>query len=83
MPTQGELEEWKQAAGVEAGLRREFLAEIERLRAALKPFANMAVIALRTPGDCAFGTMSVEIDHFIRAKAALERGPHTECGNQE
>jgi hypothetical protein len=32
---QAERDEWKQAAGVEAGLRREFLAEIERLRAAL------------------------------------------------
>jgi hypothetical protein len=47
-------------------------AEIERLRAALEPFANMAVIALRTPGDCAFGTMPVEIVHLIRAKAGME-----------
>lgn len=29
-------DEWKQAAGVEAGLRREFLAESERLRMALE-----------------------------------------------
>jgi hypothetical protein len=54
------------------------VAEIARLRAALKPFSDMATVALRTPGDCAFGTMSVEIDHLIRAKAALEPPSHTE-----
>ena len=30
------LEDWKQAAQVEAGIRREFHAEIERLRATLR-----------------------------------------------
>lgn len=42
-----EIEEWRQAASVEAGLRREFLvraekaeAEIERLRAALEAIAE-------------------------------------------
>ena len=41
MPGQlSELDEWKQAASVEAGLRREFKAEADRLRAALEEIAN-------------------------------------------
>jgi hypothetical protein len=63
---------WESEAAVADGMCPICLqAEIERLRTALEPFANMAVIALHTPGDCAFGTMSVEIVHLIRAKAAL------------
>jgi len=45
-----EVTEWKHAARVEAGLRREFLtraeaaeAEIAKLRAALRPFAEVAL----------------------------------------
>lgn len=48
-PSRSELADWKQAAGVEAGLRREFLArankaeaEIERLRAFVLKLADMA-----------------------------------------
>jgi hypothetical protein len=48
-------------------------AELERLRAALKPFADMATFALRTPGDCAHGTMTVEINRLLFAKGALEQ----------
>jgi hypothetical protein len=47
-------------------------AEIERLRTALKPFADMATFALRTPGDCAYGTMTVEINRLFFAKGVLE-----------
>ena len=37
------LEDWKQAAEVEAGIRREFQLENERLRAALQKYGRHAV----------------------------------------
>ena len=40
-PARDDLAEWKQAASVEAGLRREFLARAERLRLELEKIAWM------------------------------------------
>jgi aminoglycoside phosphotransferase (APT) family kinase protein len=81
-----EIEEWKQAASVEAGLRREFLAraekaeaEIKRLRAALGPFAKAATAidewekASVRPESPNYG---VTHDDFRRARQALHDNPH-------
>lgn len=46
--------------------------EIEKLRKAVKPFAALADIAARTPGDCVFGTWNVSYSDLIRAAAAYE-----------
>lgn len=55
------------------GRWRDAQADLTKLRAALKPFADMATVALRTPGDCAFGTMTVEINYLLFAKGAYEQ----------
>ncbi len=57
--------------------------QIARLRAALKPFADMATVALRTPGDCAFGTMTVEINYLLFAKGVFDQCADTQAGPQE
>lgn len=74
-----ELAEWKQAASVEAGLRREFLARAETAEAqlasarkALEPFAiNVGAVSLSK----ALGHITRE--HLLAARAALSPNPGT------
>lgn len=52
-------DEWKQAAGVEASLRREFSAEAEKLRAALTE--AMHYVAICPPPPEATGALRIEL----------------------
>jgi len=87
-PLVRELAEWKQAAHVEAGLRREFLTRAEKAEEALEQ-TRKALLALKTAVEASkqmngreYIDLGIQVNNALDRAAAALSSPHTESAKE-